>query len=132
MNYLPLINLLLSSVSVLSFGGSSLRYRADVAISSTLGKDVMSDIDLMCLENVADVCSFNEECDLEEREALLSRFAEETFIMAERMATMNALVKHLKTGDHQHLGEEEVSIFQEKILNLIDREVSEKVLFPLK
>jgi len=84
----------------------------------------MSDMDLMCLENAADLCSFYEECDIDEREAILNRFADETEMMAERMATINALVKHLKTGDHQHLEEEEVAAFQEKILNLVDSEVS--------
>ena len=130
MNYLLLIHLLLSSVSVLSFGVSPLRCRAAVSISSTAGKNVMSDIDLMCLENVADLCSIYEECDLEEREALLNRFAEETAIMAERVATINALVKHLKSGDHQHLEEEEITIFRDKILDLIDMEVEDEVISP--
>lgn len=90
----------------------------------------MSDIDIMCLENAADLCSFYEECDIEEREALLNRFADETDIMAERLATMNALVKHLKTGDHQHLEEEEVASFRQKILNLINIEISDGGLYP--
>ena len=90
----------------------------------------MGDMDIMCLENAADLCSFYEECDIEEREAILNRFAEETEIMAERMATLNALVKHLKTGDHQHLDEEEVATLQAKILNLVDTEVSSEGLSP--
>jgi hypothetical protein len=90
----------------------------------------MSDIDIMCLENAADLCSFYEECDIEEREALLNRFADETEIMAERIATMNALVKHLKTGDHQHLDEEEVASFRTKILDLVETEVRGESLSP--
>lgn len=90
----------------------------------------MSDMDIMCLENAADLCSFYEECDIEEREAILNRFADETEIMAERMATLNALVKHLKTGDHQHLDEDEVAALKAKILNLVDTEVSSEGLSP--
>ena len=122
MNYLPIIHLLISLVSVRSFGGLSFQHRGDVSIFSTTGKDVMSDIDIMCLENSADLCSLYEECDIEEREALLNRFADETEIMAERIATMNALVKHLKTGDHHHLEEEEVATFRRKIMSLVDVE----------
>jgi hypothetical protein len=119
MKYLLMMPLFLSPVSVHSFTGNFFRRRDDVSICSTTGKDVLSDIDIMCLENAADLCSFYDECDIEEREALLNRFADETEIMAERMATMNAMVKHLKTGDHQHLDEQEVAILREKILNLV-------------
>ena len=81
-------------------------------------------MDTMCLENAADLCSLYEECDIEEREALLNRFADETEIMAERIATMNALVKHLKTGDHKHLEEEEVASFRQKVLDLVGAETA--------
>ena len=90
----------------------------------------MSDIDMMCLENSADLCSYYEECDIEEREAILNRFTSETEIMAERMATLSNLVKHLKTGDHQYLEEEEVANLQEKILNLVDTEIGVEGLSP--
>ena len=90
----------------------------------------MSYIDIMCLENVADLCSFYEECDIEEREALLNRFADETEIMAERLAAINSITKHLKTGDHQHLQDEEVEVFRGKILNFIDTEVLGESLSP--
>jgi len=127
MNYLLFIHLFLSTVSVHSFVDSYLRQRGDVSIFSIAGKEVMSEIDIMCLENAADLCSFYEECDIDEREALLNRFADETEIMAGRMATINALVKHLKTGDHQYLNEEEVASFSDKILNLVDTEVTAEV-----
>ena len=127
MKYLLLIHLFLSSVSVHSFVDSYFRQRGDVSIFSIAGKEVMSEIDIMCLENAADLCSFYEECDIDEREALLNRFADETEIMAGRMATINALVKHLKTGDHQYLNEEEVASFSNKILNLVDTEVTAEV-----
>ena len=90
----------------------------------------MSEMDIMCLENAADLCSLYEECDIEDQEAILNRFADETEIMADRMATLNALVKHLKTGDHQHLEENEVADFREKILDLVDTEVRSEVISP--
>lgn len=131
MKYLLFINfLLVSSLSVHAFVGSSVRRRDGVSVSVVKGKDLMSDMDIMCLENAADLCSFYEECDIEEREAILNRFADETEIMAERMATLNALVKHLKTGDHQHLDEEEVATLQAKILNLVNTEVNNEGLSP--
>lgn len=123
MKYLLLIHFFLSSLSVRAFVGSFAPHRGDVSLCATTGKNLMSDIDIMCLENAADLCSFYEECDIEEREAILNRFASETEIMAERMATLSALVKHLKTGDHQYLQEEEVADLQEKILDLVDTEI---------
>lgn len=113
-----------------AFVGSSFRRRDGVSVSVVKGKDLMSDMDIMCLENAADLCSFYEDCDIEEREAILNRFSDETEIMAERMATLNALVKHLKTGDHQHLDEEEVATLQAKILNLVNTEVNSEDLSP--
>eukprot|EP00536_Pseudo-nitzschia_multiseries_P017340 jgi/Psemu1/314392/fgenesh1_kg.1505_\ len=91
-----------------------------VALAST--KEVMSDVDIMCLENAADLCSYYDECDIEEREAILNRFASETEIMVDRIATMTALVRHLKTGDHQHLEDEEVESLKQTILGVVDAE----------
>lgn len=130
MKYISLIHFFLSAVSVHSFIGSQALHRHDVSISSTTGKDLMSDIDIMCLENSADLCSYYEECDIEEREAILNRFTSETQIMAERMATLSNLVKHLKTGDHQYLEEGEVADLQAKILNLVDTEIGGEGLSP--
>eukprot|EP00553_Chaetoceros_curvisetus_P011553 CAMPEP_0204636270 /NCGR_PEP_ID=MMETSP0717-20131115/33475_1 /ASSEMBLY_ACC=CAM_ASM_000666 /TAXON_ID=230516 /ORGANISM="Chaetoceros curvisetus" /LENGTH=83 /DNA_ID=CAMNT_0051655269 /DNA_START=172 /DNA_END=423 /DNA_ORIENTATION=- len=70
----------------------------------------------MCISNAADLCSYYDECDLEERWAFLNRFEEQTEIMAERMATMQSLVRHLKTGDHLHLEDEEVASLKSKIM----------------
>ena len=85
---------------------------------------VMSEMDIMCLENAAELCSLYDECDLEEREAMLTRFQQQTEIMADRIATMQALVKHLKTGDHEHLNHDEVALFTNHILELVDTEVN--------
>ena len=123
MNSLSLLVLFLSTTWVHSFVGSLSSHGRGDAIFSTLGREVMSDMDIMCLENAADLCSYYDECDVEEREATLNRFASETEIMVDRIATMNALVKHLKTGDHKHLEEEEVAQLRQKILDLVDTEV---------
>ena len=87
-------------------------------------QEVMSEMDIMCLENAAELCSLYDECDLEEREAMLTRFQQQTEIMADRIATMQALVKHLKTGDHEYLKHEEVALFTNHILELVDTEVN--------
>lgn len=79
-------------------------------------------MDIMCLQNAADLCSYYDNCDIDERTALLNRFEEQTEIMADRIATMNSLVKHLKTGDHQHLSEEEVAEFKKKILEMVKKD----------
>ena len=122
MNSLRLLLLFLSTTLVHSF---VVRPSSSCAISTTMRKDtVMSDMDLMCLENSADICSYYEECDIDDREALFNRFAEQTEIMAVKIAEMNGLVKHLKTGDHKHLGSEEVAIFRQKVLDLVSTELS--------
>lgn len=113
-----------------SFVGPFYQQRRDVAVFSSVGKELMSDMDIMCLENAADLCSFYDECDIEEREALLNRFADETDIMAQRIATMNALVKHLRTGDHQHLEDDEVAVLRNKILDLVHGEMQGDGLSP--
>ena len=76
----------------------------------------MSEMDIMCISNAADICSYYDNCDIEEREAFLNRFEEQTDIMAQRMASMQSLVKHLESGDHLHLEEEEVANLKQKII----------------
>mmetsp|Transcript_9885 Transcript_9885/g.11563 ORF Transcript_9885/g.11563 Transcript_9885/m.11563 type:complete len:129 (+) Transcript_9885:95-481(+) len=81
---------------------------------------VLNDLDIMCIMNAADLCSFHDECDIEEREALLNRLDEQTNLLAERIAMISCLNTHLKTGDHKHLEEEEASKLTEKILELVE------------
>lgn len=113
-----------SALSVLSFAPIKLPSPTQTTRRQTglCAKELMSEIDIMCLSNAADLCSYYDECDIEEREALMNRFEEQTDIMAERIATMNALVRHLNTGDHKHLEEEEVSSFKKKIKDLVKKE----------
>jgi hypothetical protein len=93
-------------------------------ISSTTSLDmaaskVLSDIDIMGIMNAADLCSYYEECDIEEREALLNRLEEQSDIMAERIAMMSCLTRHLKTGDQMHLEEDETAKLKATILDTI-------------
>jgi len=83
---------------------------------------VLNDLDIMCIMNAADLCSFHDECNIEEREALLNRLEEQTNLLAQRIAMISCLNTHLKTGDHKHLEEEEASSLTEKILSLVDTE----------
>lgn len=69
--------------------------------------------------NAADLCSLFDTCEIEEREAMLNRFEEQNGILVDRIAMMTNLIKHLKTGDHKHLEEEETAVLKEKILTLI-------------
>lgn len=85
-------------------------------------KELLSEIDIMCIENAADLCSYYDNCDVDERDAILNLFAEQTEIMAERMATMQSLKRHLTTGDHKHLEEFEVSDLKKKILTAAEFE----------
>eukprot|EP00558_Chaetoceros_sp_UNC1202_P010949 CAMPEP_0197247094 /NCGR_PEP_ID=MMETSP1429-20130617/26098_1 /TAXON_ID=49237 /ORGANISM="Chaetoceros sp., Strain UNC1202" /LENGTH=98 /DNA_ID=CAMNT_0042707913 /DNA_START=179 /DNA_END=475 /DNA_ORIENTATION=+ len=77
----------------------------------------MSNMDMMCITNAADICSYYDECDIEEREAIFNRFEEQSELLADRLATMQALSMHLKTGDHKHLEEDEVARLKRKIIS---------------
>jgi hypothetical protein len=80
---------------------------------------VLSDIDIMCIMNAADLCSYYDQCDIEEREALLNRLDEQTDMLAQRIAMMSCLTRHLKTGDHMHLEEDETAKLKATILDTI-------------
>mmetsp|Transcript_15247 Transcript_15247/g.22332 ORF Transcript_15247/g.22332 Transcript_15247/m.22332 type:complete len:145 (+) Transcript_15247:55-489(+) len=80
-------------------------------------RDIMSNMDMMCITNAADICSYYDECDIEEREAIFNRFEEQSELLADRLATMQALSMHLKTGDHKHLEEDEVARLKRKIIS---------------
>jgi hypothetical protein len=77
-------------------------------------------MDIMCIMNAADLCSYYDECSIEEREALLNRLEEQTDILSERIAMMTCLVKHLKTGDHLHLEDAETANMKAAILKTVE------------
>jgi len=85
--------------------------------TALFSKDIMSDMDLMCIANAADLCSYYDVCALDERDAILNRFEEQTDLLAERMAMMQSLSQHLRTGDHCHLEDEEVASVKRTILS---------------
>ena len=79
---------------------------------------IMSDMDIMCIANTAELCSYYEECDIEEREAILNRFQEQTDVLSERLAMMMGLTRHLNTGGK--VDEGEVADLKNKILDLVN------------
>jgi len=83
-------------------------------------REALSDIDIMCIMNAADLCSYYDQCDIDEREALLNRLEEQTDILSERIAMMTCLVKHLKTGDHMHLEDVETANMKAAILSTVE------------
>lgn len=83
-------------------------------------REALSDMDIMCIMNAADLCSYYDECSIEEREALLNRLEEQTDILSERIAMMTCLVKHLKTGDHLHLEDAETANMKAAILKTVE------------
>ena len=88
-----------------------------VPVRTTLfSKEVMSDMDIMCIANAADLCSHYDQCDIDERDALLNRFEEQSDMLAQRLATLQSLTKHLKNGDHLKATDEEIATLKTKIL----------------
>jgi len=92
--------------------------RSSIILDNT--DKILNDMDIMCIMNAADLCSFYDECDIEEREALLNRLEEQTSLLADRLAMITCLNTHLKTGDHEHLEEEETSKLKQKILGIVE------------
>lgn len=76
-------------------------------------------MDIMCISNAADLCSHYDQCDIDERDALLNRFEEQSEMLAQRLATLQSLTKHLKNGDHLKVTDEEITTLKTKILNSV-------------
>ena len=87
-----------------------------ISILYSTAKEVMSDMDIMCMANAADLCSHYDQCDIDERDALLNRFEEQSDMLAQRLATLQSLTKHLKNGDHLKATDEEIATLKTKIL----------------
>jgi len=87
--------------------------------TTLFSKEVLSDMDIMCIANAADLCSYYDQCNIDEREALMNRFEEQTDLLADRIATMQSLSKHLRTGDHKHLQDEEVETLKRKLMGVV-------------
>jgi len=49
----------------------------------------------------------------------MNRFEEQTDLLAERIAMMHSLSKHLRTGDHEHLQDVEVASLKCKIMDVL-------------
>lgn len=73
----------------------------------------LSDIDEMCLENVANLCLNEFECDLEEYDALVTSLEEQRDIHQERVNALNDLLYKLR-GHEDHLKKDPAQV--EKLL----------------
>lgn len=75
------------------------RSTSKTVVSATVHRHVLSDIDLMALENVAEFClsvdSMVEECDLDEHEALVNQLSEQRDILLEQRDIVNDHVQYL-------------------------------------
>ena len=69
--------------------------------TTALNRQKLSDIDLMAIENVAELClhaedALADECDLEEHEALVNQIQDQRDIMMEQINYMDDLLGRLK------------------------------------
>jgi hypothetical protein len=81
----------------------------------------MTDMDIMCIANAAELCNLYEECDVEEREAIVNRFEEQTDVLSERLATMQVLLHHLRTGESLDVVEDVVELKKDILSMLMER-----------
>jgi hypothetical protein len=72
-------------------------------IVTQLARQRLNDIDLMAIENVADICmqtdelaSMAQECDLEEHEALVNQLQDQRGILSEHVAYIESILAKLK------------------------------------
>lgn len=90
--------------------------------TTVFAKEILNDMDMMCISNAANLCSQFDQCDSEEREAFMNRFEQQSDILATQLATVHAHLEHLKRGDHSDLfNEEEITDLKGKILTLLDK-----------
>lgn len=75
-------------------------------MSTTTAENLMTDIEMMCVTNMAKFCSLYDECDLEERDAIFNRFEEQSEILADRLAMIRVFTDYLN-ADVDEKGEEE-------------------------
>jgi hypothetical protein len=104
------------------FDTTRTRTRTRTTTTTLFNSEIMSEIDIMCVANTAELCSKYDECDIAEREAIINRFEEQTDTLAERLAMMQALTHHLVNGDndgHVHPSEEEIGALKTDILGFV-------------
>ena len=77
--------------------------------ASVTADNLMTDIDIMCIANTAKLCSLYDECDLEERDAILNRFQEQSNILSERLAMIQVFTDYLNADVDEKGDEEDLS-----------------------
>ena len=89
--------------------------------TTVFAKEILNDMDMMCISNAANLCSQFDQCNVEEREAFMNRFEQQSDNLATQLATMQAHLQHLKRGDHADLfNEEEITDLKGGILAFLD------------
>jgi hypothetical protein len=80
--------------------------------STHLARDKLSDMDLMAIENVAEMClrgdeiAMGAECDLEEHAALVNQLEDQRAILAEHVVYIDSILEKLNGGGGVVNGEE--------------------------
>ena len=93
--------------------------RAGVALSSS-SREILTDIDMMCIVNAVGLCDYYDECDIDQREAFLNRLDEQTDILTERLATLTCVKQHLNSAAEGTLNDEEVELLKGKIIDVVN------------
>ncbi|GFH46903.1 hypothetical protein CTEN210_03377 [Chaetoceros tenuissimus] len=89
--------------------------------TTVFAKEILNDMDMMCISNAANLCSQLDQCNGEEREAFMNRFEQQSDILATQLATVQTHLQHLKRGDHSDLfNEDDITELKGKILTFLD------------
>ena len=86
--------------TIVGYGsGFTMNNSKDTAKGALYNREKLSDIDLMAIENVAELClnveSMIDECDLEEHEALVNQLSEQRLILEEEKAKLEEHSRYL-------------------------------------
>lgn len=57
--------------------------------------EILSDMDMMCIMNAAELCNYYEECDIEQREAFINSLDEQMDLLTYRLAMLRTVKKNL-------------------------------------
>jgi hypothetical protein len=105
-NTITIITMKLSTlIASLCIASSAAFMPAPVAFRpSTLARQKLNDIDLMAIENVAEMClrgdeiAMGAECDLEEHAALVNQLEDQRAILADHVLYIDSILEKLKGG----------------------------------
>jgi len=92
-------------------------------------KDPLNDMEAMILMNVADFCLKEDECSLEDKDALIQTLKEQRALMAHNMDNLDALLKRLRhSRDSTPASQEHVEALIRSMELVLDMEVYSMML----